>query len=100
MAAIMRIWRKYADTPEETRTEDAESLLPDDKEFPNRQSHTSRRSSSASKIVLLALSHCLVATFAAFIGSKWRLDPTAFCSHVTSRFCKHPVLNEMRFNLI
>lgn len=82
--------REYAEVPQTTREEDAESLLPDDKDFPNRQNQRPTRGSPLPSLLLLVLSHCLVAAIAVFVGSNWHFDPAAFCSHVTSRFCTYP----------
>jgi len=95
MLTITKFWRRsYADIPQDSKTaEDAESLLPEDNLFPKRQGLASRQGTSLPRILLLILSHALLAAFAAFVGSTWRLDPAAFCSRVTTAFS--PFINDV-----
>jgi hypothetical protein len=90
MSTITKLWRRsYAEIPQDSKiAEDAESLLPEDNPFPKRQGLASRQGTSLPKILLLILSHVLLAAFAVFAGSTWRFDPAAFCSQVTAAFCR------------
>jgi len=93
MSMISRFWPPYPNISDESKSEDAESLLPEESHFQTQRALASRHGSSLPRIIFLVLSHCVLAAFAALLGSKWRLDADVFCSQITSRFS--PVITDL-----
>jgi hypothetical protein len=81
------MWSQKLRSPDREKGEAAESLLPQDETPPHTACQTPR-TCSLRYVILLVISHVLLAAIGLLVGASWKPDPFALAAQVTARYCK------------
>ncbi len=83
----LNMWSQKLHSPDSEKSEAAESLLPSDETPPHTVRQTPR-TWSLRYVILLVISHGLLAAVGLLVGASWKPDPFVLAAQITARYCK------------